>query len=101
MNELVAQEFKNDDLSFVMEKATPIVLCAPIANPVQTSFGIMSDRPAVYLLLEDAQGNTCVGEIWCNFPSCGAEHRARLLNTAILPAIIGITFSDPQQCFNQ
>ena len=61
----------------------------------------MSDRPAVYLLLEDAQGNTGVGEIWCNFPSCGAEHRARLLNTAILPAIIAKTFSDPQQCFNQ
>ena len=90
MNELVAQEFKNVDLSFVIEKATPIVLRAPIATPVQTSIGIMSDRPAVYLVLEDAQGNTGVGEIWCNFPSCGAEHRARLLNTAILPEIIEV-----------
>jgi len=100
MNELVAQEFKRADLSFVIEKATPVVLRSPIATPVQTSFGIMKDRPAVFLLLEDTQGNTGVGEIWCNFPSCGAEHRARLLDTAILPAILGKTFADPEQCFN-
>ena len=100
MNELVAQAFNNSDLSFVIEKATPIVLRSPIATPVQTSFGIMTDRPAVYLLLEDTQGNTGIGEVWCNFPSCGAEHRARLLTTAILPALIGKAFVDPQQCFN-
>lgn len=100
MNELVAEEFKGADLSFVIEKATPIVLRSPIETPVQTSFGIMVDRPAVYLLVEDTQGNTGVGEIWCNFPSCGAEHRARLLDTVILPALIGKEFSDPVHSFS-
>ena len=32
------------------------------------------------------------GETWCNFPSCGAEHRARLLDTLIAPLICGRTF---------
>jgi len=35
------------------------------------------------------------GEAWCNFPSCGAEHRARLLETAILPKVIGKPWSSP------
>ena len=101
MKELVAHEFIDDDFSFVIEKATPFVLRSPIATPVQTSFGVMTDRPAVFLVLEDTQGNKGVGEIWCNFPGCGAEHRARLLNTAILPAIIGEDFANPAQCFKK
>ena len=100
MSQLVASEHQHRDLSFVIEKATPMVLRSPIATPVQTSFGIMTDRPALYLLLEDTAGNTGIGEVWCNFPACGAEHRARLLRTAILPVIIGTEFSDPQHCFN-
>ncbi len=99
MSELVAPEFKKQSLSVVIEKATPIVLRAPIETPVRTSFGTMTDRPAVYLLLEDTQGNKGVGEVWCNFPGCGAEHRARLLNTVILPELTGKEFSDPEACY--
>ena len=91
--------FENLDLSFVVEKATMLVLRAPIKTPVKTSFGTMIDRPAVYLLLEDTQGHVGLGEVWCNFPSCGAEHRQRLLESAILPALMGKEFSDPAQCF--
>ncbi|MFT6306268.1 MAG: L-alanine-DL-glutamate epimerase-like enolase superfamily enzyme [Halioglobus sp.] len=100
MIDVIPAEFANRDLSFVIEKATTIVLRSPIETPVQTSFGIMTDRPAVYLLLQDTQGHIGVGEIWCNFPSCGAEHRARLLETAILPSLICKEFSDPAQCFH-
>ena len=100
MTSLVATEFQDKDLSFVIEKATPFVLRSPIATPVQTSFGTMYDRPALYLLLEDSSGQTGIGEVWCNFPSCGAEHRAQLLETAILPALIKKEFTDPQQCFH-
>ncbi len=96
----IPAEFANKDLSFVIESAKTIVLRSPIKTPVQTSFGIMTDRPAVYLVLQDTQGNTGVGEVWCNFPTCGAEHRARLLDSAILPALIGTGFSDPEHCFN-
>lgn len=100
MSELVATEYQGKDLSIVIGKATSVVLRAPIETPVQTSFGIMTDRPAVYLILEDVQGNTGIGEVWCNFPACGAEHRARLLQTVILPNLRGKAFSDPQQCFH-
>lgn len=41
----------------------------------------MLDRPALFLRLEDEDGAFGFGEVWCNFPSCGAEHRARLLAT--------------------
>ena len=101
MKDLVAKEYTGSDFSFVLKKATPFVLRSPIATPVQTSFGIMTDRPAVFLVLEDSEGNKGIGEIWCNFPSCGAEHRARLLNTVILPTLIGEAFVDPCQCYNK
>ena len=55
----------------------------------------MHDRPAVLLRLEDEDGTHGWGEAWCNFPSCGAEHRARLLETAILPKVIGKAWSSP------
>ena len=99
MLDLIAPEFRNSDLSIVIKEAVPIVLRSPIETPVQTSFGIMRERPAVFLTIEDALGNFGIGEVWCNFPSCGAEHRANLLNTAILPAIVGQSFSDPASCF--
>ena len=100
MAELVAEKYISSNLSFVIEKATSIVLRSPIETPVQTSFGTMTDRPAVYLILEDTQGNQGIGEIWCNFPGCGAEHRARLLDSAILPVLIGHEFSSPEHCYN-
>ena len=61
----------------------------------------MIDRPAVYLQLETSDGVKGLGEIWCNFPSCGAEHRARLLQETILPALMSQTFKDPATCFNK
>jgi len=99
MTELVAADYRHNDFSFVIEKATPVVLRSPIEMPVRTSFGTMTNRPALYLLLEDTAGGCGFGEIWCNFPACGADHRARLLETAILPALIGKAFTDPEHCF--
>jgi D-galactarolactone cycloisomerase len=72
-----------------------IVFRAPIDVPVRTSFGVMSDRPAVLIRVEDDQGAHGWGEIWCNFPTCGAEHRARLAETVIAPLIIGRSFAKP------
>src|SRR5690554_3293075 len=48
-------------------------LRAPVETPVETSFGIMRDRPAVFMRVEDDAGGVGIGEIWCNFPGCGAE----------------------------
>lgn len=71
------------------------VLRAEIDVPVRTSFGTMYDRPAVALRLRDADGAEGWGEVWCNFPGCGAEHRGRLVATVLAPLLIGRDVEDP------
>ena len=75
------------------------VFRCPIATPVRTSFGTMHDRPAVYVRAEDADGAVGWGEVWCNFPACGAEHRARLLETVLAPLATSRAFSGPAEAF--
>lgn len=75
------------------------VFRCPIATPVRTSFGTMHDRPAVFVRAEDQDGAVGWGEIWCNFPSCGAEHRARLLETVMGPLLTSRDFTGPAQAF--
>ncbi|WP_291862992.1 mandelate racemase/muconate lactonizing enzyme family protein [Bradyrhizobium sp.] len=71
----------------------------PLATPVVTSFGRMLDRPAVFVRAEDADGFIGWGEVWANFPSTGAEHRARLVNEVLAPAITGFAASHPLEIF--
>ena len=75
------------------------VFRAPIATPVQTSFGIMRDRPAVFVRLTDTEGATGWGEIWCNFPTVGAEHRARLAMSVFAPMMQGRSYASPEAGF--
>jgi len=77
-----------------------IVLRCPIETPVRTSFGTMRDRPAVFVRVEDADGAVGWGETWCNFPACGAEHRARLLETVVAPLVVGIPFASPAAAYD-
>lgn len=72
---------------------------APIAKPVRTSFGEMHDRPAVFVRLTDSDGAVGWGEVWCNFPACGAEHRARLVETVLCPLLLGRSFTGPANAF--
>lgn len=72
---------------------------APIETPVQTSFGIMRDRSAVFVCVMDADGAQGWGEIWCNFPTVGAEHRARLVDTVFAPLLVGKSFESPASAF--
>ena len=78
-----------------LRAAEVFVFRAPIESPVRTSFGIMHDRPAVILRVEDADGCHGWGEVWCNFPSCGAEHRGRLLADTVLPLALNREWTDP------
>ncbi|QIO34818.1 mandelate racemase/muconate lactonizing enzyme family protein [Bradyrhizobium sp. 1(2017)] len=71
----------------------------PLTTPVITSFGRMKDRPAVFVRVEDADGNTGWGEVWCNFPAPGAEHRVRLVNEVLAPALVGFTVPEPSAAF--
>jgi D-galactarolactone cycloisomerase len=83
-----------------LKKAEASVYRTPIDQPVQTSFGVMYDRPAVLVRIEDADGLVAWGEVWCNFPSVGAEHRARLFNSVIAPILLEQSWDSPVTAFN-
>jgi len=71
----------------------------PLKTPVVTSFGTMNDRPMVLVRAEDANGVTGWGEIWCNFPAVGAEHRARLVHGVLAPLATSRPFDSPPSLF--
>ena len=67
----------------------------PVETPVRTSFGTMRERPALFVRVEDDDGVAGWGEVWCNFPDCGAEHRARLVESVFAPLLEGLGTGDP------
>lgn len=75
------------------------VFRCPLDEPVATSFGIMHDRPMVLVRVEDRDGAVGWGEVWCNFPAVGAEHRARIVESVLAPLLMGRPFSSPQEAF--
>lgn len=75
------------------------VFRAPIDNPVKTSFGVMNDRPALLIRVEDGAGAHGWGEVWCNFPICGAEYRAHLINTTLAPWLLQQEPQRPSEFF--
>ncbi len=82
-----------------LARVDALVFRAPVTEPVQTSFGIMYDRPAVLVRLENEDGLIGWGEIWCNFPSVGAEHRARILQSSVAPILMERAWDTPGQAF--
>src|SRR5690606_35713729 len=77
----------------------PLAYRVPLATPVQPSFGIMHDRPALLLRIVDEDGVEGWGEVWCNFPAVGAEHRARLVQSVLAPLATGQGWRSPQALF--
>ena len=71
----------------------------PLTTPVVTSFGRMTTRPAVFVRVDDQDGMVGWGETWCNFPSPGAEHRARLINETLAPLVTGRSVAGPAELF--
>jgi D-galactarolactone cycloisomerase len=84
-----------------IERVEAHVLRCPIDTPVRTSFGVMHDRPAVFIRVIDRDGASGWGEVWCNFPSCGAEHRAALVQTVFAPLVEGQRVRHPAVLFDQ
>lgn len=72
----------------------------PVAEPVVTSFGVMRDRPALFVRIEDDAGRVGWGEAWCNFPAVGAEHRARLVDSVLAPLLLGRRIDAPAEVFD-
>lgn len=77
----------------------PLVYRVPLQTPVRTSFGIMHDRPSLLLRLTDEDGVEGWGEVWCNFPAVGAEHRARLVQSVLAPLALAGPWRNPQALF--
>ena len=96
---LPSSQSASSTLSLRLISLQAFVLRCPSPVPVRTSFGTMHDRPAVFVRAETVDGAVGWGEIWCNFPACGAEHRARLLDTVVAPLLLKQDFSDPAQAY--
>ncbi len=71
----------------------------PLETPVQTSFGTMLDRPMVVVRITDRDGHQGWGEIWCNFPMVGAEHRARLVDSVFRAQLVDREFESPAAAY--
>lgn len=85
--------------SITIKRIETFVFRVPIDQPVRTSFGSMLSRPAVVVRIEDNTGAAGWGEVWCNFPGCGAEHRANLLEEIASVHLIGNSLSHPEKVF--
>lgn len=82
-----------------MRRLAAHLLRWPVATPVRTSFGVMHDRPMLLVEIEDSDGVRGWGEVWCNFPAVGAEHRARLLASVFAPMLEGQPAGEPAAWF--
>ena len=74
----------------IIEAIECFVLRAPIAVPLKNAFGAMTNRPAVFLRAFASDGAWGWGEVFCNFPQVGAEHRARLVESLFAPLLKGM-----------
>lgn len=74
---------------------------SPTPKPVATSFGVMHDRPAVLVRVEDHDGAFGWGEIWTNWPAAGAEHRVRLLEMDVAHLALSTQATSPTDFFHK
>ncbi len=62
---------QGDALAFRIRAIRAMAYRAPIEKPVATSFGVMRDRPAVFIRIEDEEGCFGFGEVFANWPAAG------------------------------
>ena len=85
---------------FKIRKLEAFCFRYPLSAPVVTSFARMNDRPALFVRAEDEDGGVGWGEVWCNFPPPGAEHRARLITEVLAPMFKGRAIEHPFEMFD-
>jgi len=90
-----------DGASSVLGRIEAYVFREPLRTFVRTSFGTMRDRPALFVRVEDRDGAVGWGEVWCNFPEHGAEHRARLVEAVFAPLLEGLPIHEPARVFRE
>ncbi len=86
---------------FTIESLSVEVYRAPTARAVRTSFGSMTDRPAVLVTVRSSEGSTGYGEVWCNFPAAAAEYRSQLILSVLGPLVVGRRWSHPREVFDE
>ena len=69
---------------------------APIATPLANAFAAMTNRPATWVRVSASDGGWGWGEIFSNFPTVGAEHRARLVESIFSPLLEKFVFQNPE-----
>ena len=79
---------------FQIKKAWVYSKSTPIKHPVKTAFGVMTERHAVFLCVENELGQVGVGESWINFPVWGHHNRQAAFEQAIIPWLVGQTVAD-------
>lgn len=84
-----------------LDRVEAFAFRALIARAVATSFGVMKDRPAVFLRLTDGDGAFGWGEIFANWPAAGAEHRARLVIEDLADLLLGASVEAPSELFHR
>src|SRR4051812_26588205 len=72
------------------------MLRAPVNAPVVNAFGAMTTRPALLVRLSASDGAYGWGEVWCNFPPVGGEHRARLIESLFVP-LVKVKDAEPRE----
>ncbi len=98
MNAVDTSQF---DLSVNLSRVQVVLVRTETSVPVRTSFGIMYQRPTLILRVTDRSGAVGYGEIWCNFPVCGAAHRLSLVETELAPRATAVAFARPQECYSE
>jgi L-alanine-DL-glutamate epimerase-like enolase superfamily enzyme len=88
-------------MSATLARVEAHVFHAPIAEPIRTSFGTMTERVAVFVRVEDSDGARGWGEIWSNFPTASAEHRALLFADIVAPRVLGKSLDDPAALWSE
>jgi len=75
------------------------VFRVPSKRPVRSAVVEYNNRPAVLVRVLDEGGISGWGEVFCNIPPCGAEHRARLIDAVLAPLVIGKRISTPPEIY--
>ena len=83
--------------SVTITRVRALLYRASVDRPVVTSFGSLSERPGLFVEVEDADGVRGWGEVWCNFPMFAAEERARFLQRVIAPMFEGTAVAEPAE----
>lgn len=68
---------------------------APIDTPLANAFAAMTNRPATWLRISASDGAWGWGEVFSNFPTVGAEHRARLIESIFAPLLENCVLEAP------